>query len=213
MVSVVNTVVGGDISAVKRLHVRSGGFKKRVGTESIMMATALGNVEMVQCMLDNGVDPNCVKIFWHDSWFPNSSGKTKKIISDIERYFIPYSKGWSPALTPACLAAFYGHVDILYVLERAGSDLSFNPFSVLGLDYGVNPSWNPVLCALYGKKYDLADMLMNMGYVAPKENTNDAIYVRFKDCRGLSMANILLHNKIPKVCFDLCKSFILKRKF
>ena len=60
---------------------------------------------------------------------------------------------------------------------------------------------------------DLADMLMDMGYVAPKENTKDAIYVRFKDCRGLSMANILLHNKIPKVCFDLCKSFILKRKF
>ena len=111
------------------------------------------------------------------------------------------------------MAAFYGHVDILYALERADGDLSFNPFSAIGLDYGVNPSWNPLLCALYGKKYELADMLMDMGYVAPKENTKDAIYVRFKDYRGLSMTNILLYKKIPKVCFDLCKSFILKRKF
>ena len=129
-------------------------------------------------------------------------------MAKIDRDMSQFTRGWAPALTPACLAAFYDHSDVLGCLVTGGGDAEYDPYINIGEDFdNFRPSWNPVLCAIYGKNIDLSDMLMDMGFDVPSAARSDYWYEKMKNRRALSMANVLLYNKVPEDVLRVVQTF------
>lgn len=177
---------------------------------SIMVASALGHSNIVKRLLHFNVEPNSVKVFWQNShlyW-----GKNKliaRILKKIELDMMPFTSGWSPTVSPACLAAYYGHIDVLAVLNDGGADFGYNPFTKIQCNlFQERPFLNTVLCAIYGKHYKLAEMLMDMGVDIPKEADKCVLCNKFKRRRALDMANILLYKTVPMDVFVIITKYV-----
>lgn len=103
-----------------------------------------------------------------------------------------YTKGWVPHLSAACVAAFYGHKNVLKLLFDNGADMEFDPYSCSG----VRPHWNPLTCALIGRQIEVAKILLRMN-------------IKMTDIQGQvpTLLHILLW-KIPRVLVDHSLSYL-----
>jgi len=159
-------VLDNDTVAVDNyLTMHPGG--KRAKRLAIVYAAAMGNAEIVAVTLKHGICINTYDVFnnFRRHWEPI---KLKKLQALIENDMKQFTRGWSPAITPACVAAFYGHKNVLSVLcKHDFRCMSFNPYltRTLFTGEGKPPSWNAVTCALFGQQWDIATALVDRGVV------------------------------------------------
>ena len=182
LINLFNHVLDNDQLAVKDyLAANRGGA--RVKSLSIVYAAALGHADMVQSMLDRGISINTFDIFnnFQRTWEPR---KLKKLQQIIERDMEPFTRGWSPMLTAACVAAFYGHKNVLKVLCNHDFDcMSFNPYLTAAAGFNGNqvpPSWNAATCALFGQKWSIASALIDRGVVTTDMEEQYPLFLEFR---------------------------------
>jgi len=182
--------------------------QKQMDTGCIVLAAASGKLKTVKFLLEHGVDPNSkmmpasILIIGIRPWT-----RLGVLLAKIDRDMSQFTRGWAPALTAACLAAFYDHSDVLGCLFTGGADPEYDPYIKIGEDFDSAPSWNPVLCAIYGKNIELSNMLMDMGFDVPATARSDYWYEKMKNRRALSMANVLLYNKVPEDLLRVVQTF------
>ena len=173
---------------------------KRAKRLAIVYAAAMGNAEMVEAMLQHGIPINTFDVLnnFQRAWEPN---KLKKFQVIMENSMKPFTRGWSPILTPACVAAFYGHKDVLSVLCKYDfTSMSFNPYLVVNYDFigeGDPPSWNAATCALFGQHWDIASALVSRGVVTTDMEEQYPLFLEFRT-----------KVKIPKDAINIVFSFL-----
>jgi hypothetical protein len=137
---------------------------------ALVYAAATGQAEMVDQMLQLGLPLTTFDVLtsFRRRW---ESRQLKKLQRVMEYQLRSFTRGWSPVLTPACAAAFYGHQNVLDVLLKypnGKAALAYNPYQAPGEHYlgkGTCPCWNAVTCALFGRQWDIADTLVSLGLV------------------------------------------------
>ena len=161
-------VIRNDIKQVK-VELSHSSLKKHVKALCIVYAAALGHVEMVDMLLKKGIPFNTFDVLsdFTRTW---ESRLLKKLQKKIETDMKLYTRGWSPILTPACVAAFYGHIGVIEVLITHMKDLSemqFDPYSQSARVYLWDnmPSMNALTCAFFGQKWHIVRMLLTLGVV------------------------------------------------
>ena len=113
-------------------------------TGCIVLAAASGKLKTVKFLLEHGVDPNSkmmpasILIIGIRPWT-----RLGVLMAKIDRDMSQFTRGWAPALTPACLAAFYDHSDVLGCLFTGGADPEYDPYIKIGEKFDSAPSWNP----------------------------------------------------------------------
>ena len=185
-----------------RYYLAANRGGKKAQRLSIVYAAAMGNADMIKYMLYHGIPINTYDVLdiYQRTW---ESKKMKKKQQAIEHDMMQFTHGWSPVLTPACVAAFYGYKDVLKVLcDHDFQCMSFNPYlnsNSLFIGKGVPPSWNAVTCALFGQKWSITSALVVRGAVM-----TDMIYI-------LKHYPLFLEfrNKIPKDVIDIIFSYLL----
>ena len=182
LINLFNHVLDNDQLAVKDyLAANRGGVRAK--NLSIVYAAALGHADMVQSMLDRGIPINTFDVFnnFQRTWEPL---KLKKFQQTIERDMKPFTRGWSPMLTAACVAAFYGHTNVLKVLYKHDFEcMSFNPYLTVTsvfIGNGEPPSWNAATCALFGQKWSIASALVDRGVVTTDMEEQYPLFLEFR---------------------------------
>tara|TARA_B100000780_G_scaffold252581_1_gene199777 strand:+ start:58 stop:666 length:609 start_codon:yes stop_codon:yes gene_type:complete len=182
LINLFNHVLDNDQLAVKDyLAANRGGARAK--SLSIVYAAALGHADMVQSMLDRGIPINTFDVFnnFQRTWEPL---KLKKFQQIIERDMKPFTRGWSPMLTAACVAAFYGHTNVLKVLYKHDFEcMSFNPYLTVTsvfIGNGEPPSWNAATCALFGQKWSIASALVDRGVVTTDMKEQYPLFLEFR---------------------------------
>lgn len=181
LITLFDHILNNDTVGVKDyLALNPGG--KRAKQTAIVYAAAIGNAEMVEAMLDHGICINTFDVLNHFQrvWEPR---KLKKLQVLIENDMKQFTRGWSPVLTPACVAAFYGHKNVLAVLcKHDFGCMSFDPYltPTLFTGEGNPPSWNATTCALFGQQWDIANALVDRGVVT---TDMDELYPSFLEFR------------------------------
>jgi len=176
-----NCVLNNDIDAVKS-YLEYGG-RKRVKNLAIIYAAAFGNAEMVAVLLQAGVPVNTFDVLtiFQRKW---ESSKLKKLQASMESDMKEYTRGWAPILTAACVAAFYGHENVLDVISAHDiSAISFNPYlqpTTLFLGDSEPPSWNAVTCALMGNQWSIASKFVDMGFVTTDMEEQYPLFLEFR---------------------------------
>lgn len=192
-------VVNNDTTAVIKYLARRSG-NKRVKRLAIVYAAALGNAEMVRVMLEHGMNANTWDVItdFKRAWEPM---KLKKIQAAMRKDMKPFTRGWTPVLTPACAAAFYGHKNVLEILcKHDFTTMSFNPFSFMSSTFigkGHPPEWNAATCALFGQQWDIASALVDRGVITTDMEEQYPLFLEFR-------TNI----KIPKDAINIIFSFL-----
>ena len=195
-----NHVLNDDVTAVKNF-LDNHSSKKRAKSLCIVYAAALGQAEMVKVMIESGISINTTDVFttFKRRW---ESTKLKKLQSIIEADMKQFTRGWAPILTPACVAAFYGHKKVLGVIFHTGDwkyTLNYNPYQ-LARDY-IGPSkipcWNAVTCALFGRQWEIANVFVELGLVTTDMEEQ---YPRFLEFRTVV--------RIPEDVIDIVFSFL-----
>jgi ankyrin repeat protein len=158
---------------------------------SMVTAAALGHYDIVSLLLERNVPPdsNLIIIAFRRKW---ETRKIKVLHYKIMRDMSSYTKGWVPHLSAACVAAFYGHKNVLKLLFDNGADMEFDPYSCSG----VRPHWNPLSCALIGQQIEVAKILLRMN-------------IKMTDIEGQvpTLMHILLW-RIPSVLVDHALSYL-----
>jgi len=156
---------------------------KRAKNLSIIYAAAMGNADMVQSMLNHGIPINTFDVLnnFKRTWEPR---KLKKFQQAIERDMKPFTRGWAPMLTAACVAAFYGHKNVLKVLCKHDFEcMSFNPYLTAAsvfIGNGEPPSWNAATCALFGQKWSVASALVDRGVIMTNMEEQYPLFLEFR---------------------------------
>tara|TARA_B110000908_G_scaffold120333_1_gene141029 strand:+ start:188 stop:802 length:615 start_codon:yes stop_codon:yes gene_type:complete len=162
---------------------RTNKRRKRARDLSIVYAAALGNAEMVKSMLEHGIPANTFDVFnnFQRTWEPR---KLKKLQYLMEANMQKFTRGWAPILTPACVAAFYGHKNVLKILcEHDFTCMSFNPYSVAVSTFigeGNPPEWNATTCALFGQHWDIASALVERGVITTDMEEQYPLFLEFR---------------------------------
>ena len=199
LVTLFDNVLNNDLVAVQDCLSRLAGGK-RAKNLSIVYAAAMGNSDMVKALLDHGVPANTFDVFttFKRAW---ESTKLKKFQALMEFTMKPFTRGWAPILTPACVAAFYGHKKVLSVLcKHDFSTMSFNPYlsvNVAFLGEGHPPSWNAATCALFGQQWEIASALVDRGVQTTDMEEQYPLFLEFRTSV-----------KIPKDAIDIVFSFL-----
>ena len=182
LINLFNHVLDNDQLAVKDyLAANRGGVRAK--NLSIVYAAALGHADMVQSMLDRGIPINTFDVFnnFQRTWEPL---KLKKFQQTIERDMKPFTREWSPMLSAACVAAFYGHTNVLKVLYKHDFEcMSFNPYLTVTsvfIGNGEPPSWNAATCALFGQKWSIASALVDRGVVTTDMEEQYPLFLEFR---------------------------------
>ena len=199
IVTFFDNVLNNDVIAVEN-YLRGHRRGKRAKNLSIVYAAAIGNSEIVRILLDHGIPANTCDVFttFQRTW---ESRKLKKFQALMEFTMKQFTRGWAPVVTPACVAAFYGHKNVLSVLcKHDFLTMSFDPYLNVKLRYigeGDPPSWNATTCALFGQQWDIASLLINYG-------------VKTTDMEELYPLFLELRTKIPKDVINIVFSFLKK---
>lgn len=185
-----DAVYHGDYSRVETAMAQYGG-NPLVRDCSIITAAALGHYDIVSLLLERNVPPdsNTIIIAFRRKW----ETRTIKVLHNkIMHDMSSFTKGWVPHLSPACVAAFYGHKNVLKLLFDNGADMEFDPYS----SPGVGPHWNPLTCALIGQQIGIAKILLRMN-------------IQMTDIQGQvpTLLHILLW-QIPRVLVDHALSYL-----
>jgi len=199
LITLFDHVLDNDTAAVNHyLTMHPGG--KRAKRLAIVYAAAMGNAEMVAVTLKHGICINTYDVFnnFRRSWEPR---KLKKLQALIENDMKQFTRGWSPVITPACVAAFYGHKNVLSVLcKHDFRCMSFNPYLIASSTFigdGTLPSWNAVTCALFGQQWDIATALVDRGVVPTNMEEQYPLFLEFRT-----------KVKIPKDAINIVFSFL-----
>ena len=199
LITLFDNVLNNDVAAVTDyLAVHVGG--KRVINLSIVYAAALGNAVMVKVMLDHGIPSNTFDVLnnFQRDWEPRKLKRLQYLIdNDMKRF----TRGWAPILTPACVAAFYGHKNVIKVLYKHDLGcMTFDPYSAAMSTFiggGNPPEWNAATCALFGNRWDIASALVDMGVVPTDMEEQYPLFLEFRTTV-----------KIPKDAIDIVFSFL-----
>ena len=181
LITLFDHILNNDQQAV-RDYLATNRCGKRAKQLSIVYAAAMDNAEMVQFILDHGIPINTFDVLnnFQRTWEPY---KLKKLQKKIERDMNQFTRGWSPVLTSACVAAFYGYKDVLKVLYKHDFHcMSFNPYLSTTVIIGGNdfpPSWNAVTCALFGKKWSIVSYLDVKGVVMTDMEEQYPLFLEF----------------------------------
>tara|TARA_B100000780_G_scaffold235734_1_gene176422 strand:+ start:54 stop:641 length:588 start_codon:yes stop_codon:yes gene_type:complete len=153
-------VYDGDLSAVQSNLVHFKGNDK-IKSLALVLAVAMGRTEVVRTFLKTEVDINMTDHFFNfqRKW---ETRPIKMLQRKWQRRLMPFSRGWSPRMTPLCAAAFFGHAKIVQMLVDAGADINLDPYSDEG-EHENRPAWNALTCALMGGNELIARYLMFMG--------------------------------------------------
>ena len=199
LITFFDSVVNNDTTAVIKYLARSSG-NKRAKQLAIVYAAAIGNTEMVKAMLEDGMNANTWDVFtdFKRAWEPM---KLKKIQAIIWNDMKPFTRGWAPVLTPACVAAFYGHKNVLEILcKHDFTTMSFNPYFVVNSTFigeGNPPEWNAATCALFGQQWDIASALIDRGVMTTDMEEQHPLFLEFRT-----------KVKIPKDVINIIFSFL-----
>jgi hypothetical protein len=194
-----DNVIDNNVDAVQSYLYQNPG-NKGAKQLSIVYAAAIGNSEMVKALLDHGINVNSMDVLtrFQRTW---ESSRLKRFQRLMEYTMSPFTRGWSPVLTPACVAAFYGHKNVLSVLcKHDFGCMSFNPYLSINSAFigeGPPPSWNAATCALFGKKWDIASSLVDRGVKTTDMEEQYPLFLEFRT--GV---------KIPKDAIDIVFSFL-----
>ena len=197
-------------------------IKQAIRNKAIILASYINDAEIVQTLLANGVPPNCwdIPLDCRRKWETNN---IKIYHTKIDRDMSPFSEGWSPRMTAACLAAFYGHEEVLCVLIDAQVDLNFDPYSrtCLGIQNStgkvlqntskVRPAWNALTCALFGKQWKIANLLVDEGWEPTSMKGQEKAWQFVIRNRAMDMARVLLcqnHRHLPPEMIREISSFV-----
>jgi len=190
-------VLNNDTVAVKD-YLSKHCSHERAQRVSIVYAAAIGNADMVEAMLEHGMNVNTFDVLnkFRRNWEPR---KLKKLQALIENDMKPFTRGWAPILTPACVAAFYGHKNVLAVLCKHNfGSMSFNPYMIVSSTFigdGNPPCWNAATCALFGRQWDIANVLVCRGVVMTDMEEQYPFFLEFR-------------TKIPKDAVNIVFSFL-----
>lgn len=180
LIDLFDHILKNDIVVVKEQLVRNKGRAKRL---AIVYAAAIGHAEMVQSMLDHGIPVNTVDVL-NNFQRPWESRKLKKFQAAIERDMKPFTREWSPMLSAACVAAFYGHTHVLKVLYNHDFEcMSFNPYlnaTEVFIGNSDPPSWNAATCALFGQQWSIASALVAKGVVTTDMEEQYPLFLEFR---------------------------------
>lgn len=199
LITLFDNVLNNDTTAVNNYLARHPGGK-RAKRLAIVYAAAVGNAEMVEAMLEHGICINTFDVLnnFQRAW---ESKKLKKFQEAMENSMKKFTRGWSPILTPACVAAFYGHKDVLTVLcKHDFACMSFNPYLAVNsvfIGEGDPPSWNAATCALFGQHWDIASTLVDRGVVTTNMEEQYPLFLEFRT-----------KVKIPKDAINVVFSFL-----
>jgi len=187
-----------DVSGVKSA-ISSPSINQNVKDIAIILAAYVNDVEIVKLLLRNGVSPTCwdLPLTYQRKW------ETKDIKlhhAKIDSDMTPFSGGWTPRMNPACLAAFYGHVEVLRALMNAQVDLNHDPYfykytgmrEFRPVSSKVVPSWNALTCALFGKQWKIANMLVDEGLLPTSMKGQEKAWQFVLRNRAMDMARVLL---------------------
>ena len=189
-----------DIAGVKSVLSSQFANEENIKNTAIILAAYVNDAEIVKTLLDNGVSPYCqdLPLSYQRKW------ETKAIKLHHAKFdsdMTPFSGGWTPRMNAICLAAFYGHIDVLHVLMNANVDLNYDPYlhTLKGIrevkrqvsQKGL-PSWNALTCALFGKQWKIANMLVDKGFVPTSMKGQEKAWHFVLRNRAMDMARVLL---------------------
>jgi len=183
LITLFDHVLNNDTNSVKLFFSRNPGTKRGRKRVAIVYAAAIGNADMVECMLRHGIPINTVDVFnnFQRTW---ESRKLKKFQTLMEISMRKFTRGWSPLVTPACVAAFYGHKNVLAVLcKHDFGCMTFNPYLTAGsvfIGRGAPPAWNAATCALFGQQWDIAAALVCRGVVTTDMEEQYPLFLEFR---------------------------------
>jgi len=185
---------------------------------AIVLASYVDAAEIVKTLLEASVPPNCwdIPLSCQRKW---ETEDTKLHHAKIDSDMSPFSGGWTPRVNAACLAAFYGHTEVLDVLIKASVDLNYDPYlyTFLGIrevDLPSNtskPSWNALTCALFGKQWKIANMLVDEGWKPTSMKGQEKAWQFVLRNRAMDMARVLLcqnHRHLPPEMIREISSFV-----
>ena len=168
-------------------------------------------------LLLRGVPPNScdIPISYQRKW------ETKDIKlhhAKIDSDMSPFSLGWTPRVNAACLAAFYGHIEVLHVLMNAKVDLNCDPYlhtfngtRCVEVSSKVKPAWNALTCARFGKQWKIANMLVDEGWKPTSMIGQEKAWQFVLRNRAMDMARVLLcqnHRHLPPEMIREISSFV-----
>jgi len=200
-------VIEHDINGVKSA-ISSPFIHQNVKNIAIILAAYVNDVEIVKLLLDNAISPTIwdLPLNYQRKW---ESKDIKLHHAKIDSDLSPFSGGWTPRMTPACLAAFYGHIEVLRVLINARVDLNHDPYlyNYTGMrdvnrtvSSSAIPSWNALTCALFGKQWKIANMLVDEGLRPTSMKGQEKAWQFVLRNRAMDMARVLLcqnHRHLP----------------
>lgn len=209
-------VIEHDVSGVNSA-ISSPFIGREVKNTAIILAAYVNNAEIVKTLLKAGVPPNScdIPISYQRKW------ETKDIKlhhAKIDSDMSPFSLGWTPRVNAACLAAFYGHIEVLHVLMNAKVDLNCDPYlhtfngtRCVEVSSKVKPAWNALTCALFGKQWKIANMLVDEGWKPTSMIGQEKAWQFVLRNRAMDMARVLLcqnHRHLPPEMIREISSFV-----
>ena len=210
-------VIEHDVSGVNSA-ISSPFISQEVKKTAIVLASYVNDAKIVKTLIEAKVPPNCwdLPLSCQRKW---ETEDTKLHHAKIDSDMSLFSGGWTPRVSAACLAAFYGHTEVLNVLIEASVDLNYDPYlyTFLGsreVEYPtsrVKPSWNALTCALFGKQWNIANMLVDEGWKPTSMAGQDKAWQFVLRNSAMDMARVLLcqnHRHLPPDMIREISSFV-----
>lgn len=207
-------VIEHDVRGVNRA-ISSPFVNQSIKKTAIVLASYVNDAEIVKSLLMASVPPNCwdIPLNCQRKW---ETEDTKLHHAQIDSDMSPFSGGWAPRASAACLAAFYGHTEVLNVLIKATVDLNYDPYlhNFLGtreVEKPSRPSWNALTCALFGKQWKIANMLVDEGLKPTSMKGQEKAWQFVLRNRAMDMALVLLcqnHRHLPPEMIREISSFV-----
>jgi len=190
------SVYEGDL--VRTQHVlRHGRGKNSIKSLALVLAASMGHGAIVKEFIKAKTDINNFDIVFNyqRTW---ETRNIKKLHRHWQLKMLPFTRGWSPRITPLCAAAFLGHTDVVQMLVDAGALLDKDPYSE-ELEFEKRPAWNALTCALFGGNDIIAEYLMLMG--ASATDMSEA-------AKPMAILVLKRHRRLPLELIDIMISYI-----
>ena len=209
-------VIEHDVSGVNSA-ISSPFISQEVKKTAIVLASYVNDAKIVKTLIEAKVPPNCwdLPLSCQRKW---ETEDTKLHHAKIDSDMSLFSGGWTPRVNAACLAAFYGHIEVLHVLMNAKVDLNCDPYlhtfngtRCVEVSSKVKPAWNALTCALFGKQWKIANMLVDEGWKPTSMIGQEKAWQFVLRNRAMDMARVLLcqnHRHLPPEMIREISSFV-----